>query len=203
MDIRDLLRHIRSNASDRSVQRETGVDRRTVKQYRAWAREQGLLEGPLPPLEELQALVKRTLGSTPPPQNVSSVEGYRAMVTPLVKEGTEAAAIWQRLKERGYQGSYSSVLRFVRKLAPPEPEVTLRVECKPGEEAQVDFGYAGRMIDPWTGEIRRAWAFVMTLSWSRHQYVEFVFDQRIETWLELHRHAFTPLSSWAGYRSEW
>jgi transposase len=190
MDIRDLLRHIRSSASDRSVQRETGVDRRTVKQYRAWAREQGLLEGPLPPLEELQALVKQTLGSTPPPQNVSSVEGYRDVVTQLVKEGTEAAAIWQRLKERGYGGSYSSVLRFVRKLAPREPDVTLRVECKPGEEAQVDFGYAGRMIDPWTGEFRKTWAFVMTLSWSRHQYVEFVFDQRVETWLELHRHAF-------------
>lgn len=30
----------------------------------------------------------------------------------------------------------------------------------------------------------------MTLSWSRHQYVEFVFDQKLETWLLLHRHAF-------------
>jgi len=30
----------------------------------------------------------------------------------------------------------------------------------------------------------------MTLSWSRHQYVEFVWDQTVETWLTLHRHAF-------------
>lgn len=30
----------------------------------------------------------------------------------------------------------------------------------------------------------------MTLSWSRHQYVEFVFDQKIPTWLRLHRNAF-------------
>jgi transposase len=190
VDIRELLRHMRSNRSDRGVQRETGVDRRTVKEYRAWARQQGLLEGPLPPLEELQALVKQTLGSAPPPQNVSSVEGYRAVVAQLVKEGTEVAAIWQRLKEREYQGSYSSVLRFVRQLDRRAPEVTVRVERKPGEEAQVDFGYAGRMIDLWTGELRKTWAFVMTLSWSRHQYVEFVFDQRVETWLELHRHAF-------------
>ncbi len=190
MDIRELLRHMRSNVSNRGVQRETGIDRRTVKQYRAWASEQGLLEGPLPPLEELQALVKQTLGGTPPPQNVSLVEGYREVVVQLVKEGTEVAAIWQRLREQEYGGSYSSVLRFVRKLDPREPEVTVRVERKPGEEAQVDFGYAGRMIDPWTGELRKTWAFVMTLSWSRHQYVKFVFDQRVETWLELHRHAF-------------
>jgi transposase len=190
MDIRELLRHIRSNSSDRGVHRQTGVDRRTVKQYRAWAAAQGLLTGPLPPLEELQVLLKKTLTSTPPPQNVSSVEVYREMVTPLVKEGTEAAAIWQRLKEQGYIGSYSSVLRFVRTIDRRDPEVTVRVERKPGEEGQVDFGYAGRMIDPWTGEVRKAWVFVMTLSWSRHQYVEFVFDQRVETWLELHRHAF-------------
>lgn len=29
----------------------------------------------------------------------------------------------------------------------------------------------------------------MTLSWSRHQYVEFVFDQQLQTWLRLHRNA--------------
>jgi hypothetical protein len=30
----------------------------------------------------------------------------------------------------------------------------------------------------------------MILSWSRHMYVEFVWDQKIETWLNCHRHAF-------------
>ena len=30
----------------------------------------------------------------------------------------------------------------------------------------------------------------MTLSWSRHQYVEFVFDQKVDTWLGLHVRAF-------------
>jgi hypothetical protein len=67
------------------------------------------------------------------------------------------------------------------------------VERKPGEEAQVDFGYAGQMVDPVTDSLHRTWAFVMTLSWSRHQYVEFVFDQKVETWLRLHRNALTWL----------
>jgi hypothetical protein len=78
----------------------------------------------------------------------------------------------------------------VRNLEPRTPDVTVRVETPPGEEAQVDFGYAGRMVDPETGELRKTWVFVMTLSWSRHQYVEFVFDQKVETWLRLHRNAF-------------
>jgi hypothetical protein len=78
----------------------------------------------------------------------------------------------------------------VRNLEPAEPDVTVRVETRPGEEGQVDFGFAGLLADPQTGELRRAWAFVLTLSWSRHQYVEFVFDQKLETWLRLHRNAF-------------
>ena len=46
------------------------------------------------------------------------------------------------------------------------------------------------MYDPATKSVRKSWAFVMTLAWSRHQYVQFVFDQRVETWLMLHRQAF-------------
>ena len=190
VDIRELLLHLRRTASDRAVQRATSVHRQTVKRYRTWAAKQGLLAGPLPPLTELEQLVRQTLPEPPPPQNVSSVEPHRALVSQLHQEGVEMSAIWQRLKERGYQGSYSAVRRFVGHLTTTQPEVFVRVECKPGEEAQVDFGFAGLLRDPETGQLRRAWAFVMTLSWSRHQYVEFIFDQKLTTWLLCHRHAF-------------
>jgi hypothetical protein len=39
-------------------------------------------------------------------------------------------------------------------------------------------------------KLRRTWAFVMTLCFSRHQYVEFVWDQSAATWLGCHRRAF-------------
>lgn len=191
MDIRELLLHIRAQSSDRQVQRDSGFDRRTVRRYREWAETQGLLEGEMPSLEELQALVESTFQEKSPPQNTSSVEGYRDLIESWVKQGVEVAAIRQRLMERGYPGSYASVWRFVRRIKPGRTkELTVRVETKPGEEAQVDFGYAGRMLDPESGKLRKAWAFVMTLSWSRHQYVEFVWDQKVETWLRCHRNAF-------------
>ena len=190
MDIREILRRLQAGQSNRAIARATGINRKTVGRYRAWAAKHGLLSGPLPPLGELHQLVEDTLKSSPPRQNVSSVEPYRKQVEKLRQENVEIAAIYERLKERGYSGSYSSVHRFVRNLEPKMAEVTVRVETPPGEESQVDFGYAGRMIDPETGELRRTWAFVMTLSWSRHQYVEFVFDQKVETWLRLHRNAF-------------
>ena len=190
MDIRELLLQLRQTTSDRAVQRATGVHRQTVKRYRSWATAQGLLTGPLPPLLELEQRLRQTLPEPPPPQNTSSVEPYRALVSQLHKEGVEMTDILQRLKERGYSGSYSAVRRFVGGLTTAQPEIFVRVECKPGEEAQVDFGFAGLLCDPATGQLRRAWAFVMTLAWSRHQYVEFVFDQKLATWLLCHLHAY-------------
>ena len=189
MDIREIVLQIRAESRDRQIQRDTGIDRRTVKRYREWAKEQGLLEGPMPDQEALQTLVDRTLKDKELPQNQSTVEGYREAISQWIKEQVEVSAMWNRLKERGYVGSYSSVLRFVRTIDPVLPEVVGRVERKPGEEAQVDFGYVGLMLDPQSGERRKTWAFVMVLAWSRHVYVEFVFDQKVETWLRCHRNA--------------
>ena len=151
MDIRELVRHLRDTTNDSAVQRTTGLNRRTIQRYRRWAHTQGLLEGPLPTLEVLQALVSTTLTAPPPPQTTSSVEPYRALVVALLDQQTETAAITQRLQERGFSGSYSAVRRFVAALNPTLPDVTVRVETPPGDEAQVDFGAAGRMLDPATG----------------------------------------------------
>ena len=190
MDIRELLRHLRETPSDRAVQRATGIDRRTIRRYRTWASDQQLFAAPLPPHEDLQRLIEQTLATPPPPQMCSSVAPFHDLVVDLLARNTEMAAIHQRLAERGFTGSYSAVRRFVHALRPADPDVTVRVETAPGEEAQVDFGYAGRMPDPATGLLRKVWLFVMVLSFSRHQYVEFVYDQTVATWLLLHRHAF-------------
>ena len=190
MDIHELLRRIRVGESDRAIHRALNTHRGTVKKYRQWAAEEGLLEGRLPVVAELYQLLEKTLPTSAPPQNVSSVAPYREQVVKLRAEGVEIAAIHARLKERGYRGSYAAVWRFVRQCEPKSAAATVRVERRPGEEAQVDFGYAGMMVDGDGGRERRSWAFVMTLAWSRHQYVEFVFDQRVDTWLRCHRHAF-------------
>lgn len=189
MDVREILRQIRAGESDRRIGQNMQVHRATVKKYREWAEAQGLLEGELPPLEEIAAQRAETLPEPPVPRQVSSVEPYRAVVEELRGKGVGMSAIHARLREQGFGGSYGAVQRFVHRLEPASPEVVVRVERAPGEEAQVDFGAAGYMLDA-DGRLRKAWVFVMTLSYSRHQYVAFVFDQRAETWIDLHRHAF-------------
>lgn len=185
MDIREILRRLREQHSDRRIAKDLNINRRTVQRYRAWAIAENLFNGPLPDHETLSA---RLPTEQKPPQNSSGVEPYRGNVEQWIKEHVRVSAIYERLKERGYSGSYASVLRLARQIDPKTPEAVVRVECQPGEEAQVDFGYVGMMLDA-EGCLHKTWSFVMVLSWSRHAYVEFVTDQTIATWLTCHRHA--------------
>jgi transposase len=187
--LRDLIHRLRAGASQRAVARDLGLSRVTVQKYARLAAEAGYLDAarPLPETAELVA----HLGPAPqPPRPASSVEPYRTKVEELLGQGVEMMTILDRLRPHGYQGSYASVYRFVRQLRPSAPQGVVRVHTTPGEEAQVDFGAAGPFVDPSTGRLRPASVFVMTLSFSRHQYAELVFDQKVGTWLGLHRRAF-------------
>ena len=80
------------------------------------------------------------------------------------------------------------MLRLARQIQPKPVKAYTRKESEPGAEAEIDFGYVGKMLDA-EGRLRKTWVFVMVLSWSRYAYAEFVFDQKVETWLRCHRNA--------------
>jgi transposase len=196
MDIVEVVRVLRAGASDRTLTHLLGHNRRTIAKYRAWAEQQGLLEGPLPSAGEIQRRLAQTLPRTRPPQQTSTLAPYQEEIAALRAQGVEMAAIRARLEERhGHPVSYSALRRLVQHLEPRPVAAVVRVEVPPGSEAQVDFGYAGLTLDPASGQARKSWVFVLVLSWSRHLYAEVVFDQRVETWLLCHRHAF---ETWGG-----
>lgn len=193
LDIREMVRRMRAGSGDRETARAMGVGRNTAAKYRAWAKQHGWLElsSELPDAATIQAHVHEIRVRAEP--SLSRLEPYREYIQDLRGQGVEIAVIRQRLEqERQFKCSYASLWRYIRQMewTVEDIDLVVRVETKPGEEAQVDFGGAGRMYDPGTGQRRKAWAFIMTLSWSRHQYVRFVFDQKVETWLECHRLAF-------------
>jgi transposase len=170
MEIREMIRHIREERSDRQIGKDLDVDRRTVKRYRQWAQEQGLMEGELPDHQSLLKLLDETLPEKMPPQNSSKAEPYRERIDKLLKEKVKVTAIYDRLREQGYTGSYASVLRLARQIKPKPVGTYVRKESEPGVEAEIDFGYVGKMRDA-EGVLRKAWAFVMVLAWSRYAYV--------------------------------
>jgi transposase len=194
MNLQELLRRLRAGETRAAISRAMKISVNTVKDHRQWAEAQGLLIDALPDLTTLEALRQRTYhpGRERHP-NESSMESYRTEIAELVKQGYKPRVIWNLLSRRypGLAGSESAVWRLVKSIrAGDPPEVVLRIETAPGEVAQVDFGYIGYLLDPDTGKRRKAWAFLMTLAWSRHQYAEIVFDQTIATWLISHQRAF-------------
>lgn len=98
--------------------------------------------------------------------------------------------IHERLvNEYGLAVSYRTVSRYLAQLRQVSQESYVPLVCGPGEEAQVDFGDAGRFELAEGGKCK-VWVFVMTLSHSRYSYHEVVRDQRVETFIRCHRHAF-------------
>ncbi len=194
IDIKEMVRYLRSDASERTTAEALGASRNTIQRYAALAREQGWLDAsqPLPDEAAIAQAVKVLFA--PSTQTVSKLEPHRAWIEEQRSKGVSIAKIHRQLNaERGVKCAYSVVWGYVGQLEDhthPDADITVRVETAPGEEAQVDFGYAGRMYDPHSHKARKAWLFVMTLSYSRHQYVEFVFDQSVRTWLRLHWAAF-------------
>lgn len=188
--LRELVHRLRLGQSERAIAIDLSLSRNTVSKYRELAKGAGYLDlgVALPEVQTIAAV----LGPEPkPPRAVSTVLPYQQLVEEFLANGVEMMTIFDRLRaDHGYTGSYSSIRRFVHEVQPVEKRVTVRLHSGPGEEAQVDFGSAGMQIDPHDGRHRQAYVFVMTLCFSRHQYAEMVFDQKIPTWLGLHRRAF-------------
>lgn len=187
---RQALMRMRQGDSDREIAKSRLMGRRTAASLRALAAERGWLtaETALPDDATLaDALTTPKRAST----TVSSLEPLRGQITAWLGQGISGVVIHAALKrEHGYTGSYSAVRRMLATIKrETPPDATVRLVFAPGEAAQVDFG-AGPMLAHPAGDVRRTWAFVMTLCFSRHQYVEFVWDQTVGTWLGCHRRAF-------------
>ena len=68
MDLRELLRRLRAGEPERAVSRMLNLSRNTVKGYRQWAAAQGLLQGELPSLADLERLRDTTFQPQPAAQ---------------------------------------------------------------------------------------------------------------------------------------
>jgi transposase len=83
--------------------------------------------------------------------------------------------LYDMLVERGYEGSVRSVRRYVQRVRPePKTEVFLRTEPLIAEQAQIDWGYVGKILID--GCTRQLWVFVIVLAYSRAMWAELVID---------------------------
>jgi len=137
--------------------------------------------------------VRRWLAATFRPKKItprpSKLEPFkRDIVRMLQTHPYTATQIFQRICEEGFNGGYSIVKRYVRRVRPPKSPAFLKLSFAPGECAQVDWGSYGAVN---VGSTRRRLSFfVMVLCYSRMMYVEFTVSQTMEHFLGCHQNAF-------------
>ncbi len=120
---------------------------------------------------------------------ISRLDPYKDDLVSLVeKHPYTATQLFQQIQEAGYDGSYSLVKQYVRKVRPKRKPAFLTLAFAPGECAQVDWGlYKTIEVDDTRRKLN---FFVMVLCHSRMMYVEFTLSQSMEHFLSCHQHAF-------------
>jgi transposase len=129
----------------------------------------------------------------PPPRGsgrVSGCEPWRGVIRAKCDLGLTAQRIYQDLvAEHGFAGTYYCVRRFVRRLEKASELPFRRIECDPGDEAQVDFGTGAPVVGP-DGKRRKTHVLRIVLSHSRKGYSEAVSRQTTDDFLRCLEGAF-------------
>jgi transposase len=189
--------------SQRRIARELGIDRDTVARHvqkAASAANAATAPTGSAGVEAESSTAGAPLGSgasTAPsrveptsPTSASECEPWRAAILAMLGAGLTARRIFQDLvREHGFTGSYYSVRRFVRRLGAKAELPFRRMECGPGEEAQVDFGTGAPVVGP-DGKRRKTHVFRVVLSHSRKAYSEVVYRQTTESFVRCLENAF-------------
>jgi transposase len=187
IDIKEVLRRWSARQSLHHIARDTGVDRKTVRRYIHAAQscslpqDRELTEGEIH--EVAQRVQARPLPD--PSAEWQAVEAHKDRIEAWLtkKRPLRLTKVHTLLARDGLEVSYDTLRRFaMQQLGWRQQAPTVRVDDPPpGQEAQVDFGKMGPMLDPDTGRVRSLWALIITLSFSRYQFVWPSFLQTTET----------------------
>jgi len=151
--------------------RKYNIDRRTAKKY-----------------AESESRPEYSLTDSKP----SKLDPYKEQIVFWLEEAPYSALrIWEKVKEQGFEGSYSVVKHFVRgKKEQLNEQATVRFETIPGQQGQVDWAFFEDFHVRENGEEKKLYCFLMILGYSRMRYIEFVTDMSTDTLIRCHVNAF-------------
>lgn len=167
--VQEVLARLARGERIKTIARELGVDRKTVKRWRRLSQWQPRQRGPRP----------------------CGLDLYRERLAQRGPEvGWNAVVLHREIQGLGFTGGVQQVRRAIR---PWRAEArwaavaTVRYETGPGEQGQVDFGQLHVWIDD---QRERVHLFVMTLGYSRRLWVRAYPHERLSALLDGHERAF-------------
>lgn len=184
IEILDVLRRHQAGDGSRPIVEATGIARNTVRKYIRIAEGKGFTKDSGVALDEIAYAVFREIHGDNNGADANSRDGIllphkESIVQWLEQQDLTLTKVHIKLLRLGVKTSYSSLYRFAQEHAGfGSNKGTVRMaESEPGEVAEVDFGRLGVVFDKILGRMRLLYALVVTLLFSRHQYVHVTHKQ--------------------------
>jgi len=194
VEVDEILYRWLKGISERKIAHSLGISRNTVKKIVSKAKAAGLKRtSEQAEAEEKLGTLLNSLYDKKKSQGQAEVyiaARHEQIMSWLSAPHMTVNQMVRLFKEQGDAVSETSLRRYIRKHIPSLPSSTVHLQTIPGNQAQVDFGYVGLMKDPVSQKMRKAYAFIMILSHSRHRFVRFVFKQDSQSWIDCHIRAF-------------
>jgi len=204
IDIWDIIRRRHDGQSITAIADVTGYDRKTLRKYFHQLQAHGIVLVPGVPLDKdhILSVVEKIVTVTERTANKQAVfvPYLKELIELVAEQGLKRKTAFSVLCQRhdltaGEAVSYSSFKRFTQQhrgvLVGAKDLSTCRIEVEPGSQLQVDYCKAGLLPDPeLPGTMRVVYAFIATLSFSRHKYIEFTFRQTQQHFVQSHINAF-------------
>ncbi|MBU2507072.1 MAG: IS21 family transposase [Bacteroidetes bacterium] len=188
MDIIEICRRYFSGESINSISKQSGVDRKTIRKYLNKVKSHGIESYDKENLLLLsEEIISKQYGR--PKKSQEKLNEYLEEIRELLKNDLKLKTIHEILIERHeIELSYSTFKRFARsnQIKIGKAQTTCRLDKEPGLELQVDYAKMGMLYDPITKKRRTTYAFIGTLSSSRHKFVEFVYSQNQQSFVQSH-----------------
>lgn len=166
--VREVLARLARGEHVKTIARELGVDKKTIKRWRqrgAWR--------------------PRTPRVYP-----KAIDAHRVFLERRGPEvGWNGVVLLRELRTQGFTGGYQQVQRALQPLRTTRQwaaRATVRFETGPGEQAQIDFG----QLQVWIADVETpVHFFVFTLGFSRRAVAYAYRNERLDTLLDGHERA--------------
>jgi transposase len=172
----DVKTRIANNQSLRSIAKDTGHSRNTIRKI---ARSEHCLQN-------------RT-EKKPRKQRAHKIDPFGDYIKERVsKFDFSAERILPEIRTMGYVGGVHSLRRFIASIKAESKRLasaTVRFETPPGKQAQCDWGHVGKFLNA-AGDLIDIYVFVIVLSYSRQMFIRFTTSMKIPIFIECHAKAF-------------
>lgn len=184
--IKQIYRLHRQNKGKKTISRELGISKNTVKKYLA------IIENIPDQTENILQAEDEALSQRVHGQNIYKEDRrYHYLVSQmdyffqeLKRPGVTRWLLWKEYRQKEIQGySYSQFCWHFQQWA-KKREISLPQDHAPGDLLYIDF--AGRTfsyVDRDTGELKQAQVFVGVLGYSQYSYIEAVESQRTQDFI--------------------